>query len=150
MADAPHPPTGDGLLRWLVGGLLVGAVLLAVVLGAYALGQRNSGESTPAGQAVPAATAPFGTATAPAKTAGAAPPAPADPAAGKVVFAQTCTGCHAQDGTADGGVGPKLQGLGLTEAQITTQVEDGGPAMPGGLVTGDDLRAVVAYTLSIQ
>jgi mono/diheme cytochrome c family protein len=144
MADGPPAPPGDGLLRWLVGGLVAGALLLAVVLGAYALGTRNAGGSAPAAQAVPTTTAPSGAGTAPAA------PAPADPAAGKVVFAQSCTGCHAQDGTADGGVGPKLHGLGLTAARIAAQVRDGGPTMPGGLVEGDDLRDVVAYTLSIQ
>lgn len=132
----------DNLVRWLVGGLAAGAVLLAVILGAYALGGRNSGDSGAVAQTTSAATAPGTTAPAPA--------APVDAAAGKVVFSQSCSGCHLGDGTAAGGVGPKLQGLGLTEEAITAQIRNGGVAMPGGLVEGDDLRAVAAYVVSIQ
>lgn len=140
------PPGGDGLRRWLVGGLAAGGLLLAVILGAYALGARNAGAEPAGPAAVP-------TATAPVATAPAAPgeePSAGDATAGAEVFAQSCTGCHLQDGAAAGGVGPKLQGLGLGAARITRQVEDGGPTMPGGLVDGEDLRDVVAYVLSIQ
>ena len=139
MAEGAPP---DNLMRWLVGGLVAGALLLAVILGAYALGGRNSGDSGAAAQTTVASTTP-GTA-APTTTA------PVDAAAGKVVFSQSCSGCHLGDGTTAGGVGPRLQGLGLTEDAITAQVRNGSGAMPGGLVEGDDLRAVAAYVLSIQ
>lgn len=137
MAEGSPP---DNLMRWLVGGLVAGALLLAIILGTYALGGRNGGDSGVAAQTTSTATAPTTT----------TPPAAVDAAAGKVVFSQSCSGCHAGDGTAAGGVGPKLQGLGLTEAAITAQIRDGGGAMPGGLVEGDDLAAVAAYVVSIQ
>ena len=73
-----------------------------------------------------------------------------DVAAGLVVFQASCTGCHLGDGMEDGGVGPKLAGLGLAEQRIHDQVVNGGGAMPGGLVSGADLDNVVAYVLSIQ
>lgn len=73
-----------------------------------------------------------------------------DATAGKTVFSANCTGCHMNDGMDAGGVGPKLAGLGLTADRIETQVKNGGGAMPGGLVSGDDLTNVTAYVLSIQ
>ncbi len=73
-----------------------------------------------------------------------------DAAAGKTVFSANCTSCHMNDGLDAGGVGPKLAGLGLTADRISTQVQNGGGAMPGGLVSGDDLTNVTAYVLSIQ
>jgi mono/diheme cytochrome c family protein len=86
-----------------------------------------------------------------ASTGGGGGAAPAgDVNAGKQVFAASCTGCHLSDGTADGGVGPKLAGLGLTADRIETQVVNGGGAMPGGLVSGTDLDNVVAYVVSLQ
>ncbi|MGE0028704.1 MAG: cytochrome c [Thermoleophilia bacterium] len=73
-----------------------------------------------------------------------------DKEAGLVVFQQSCTGCHLGDGMEDGGVGPKLAGLGLDETTIKNQVVNGGGPMPAGLVSGVDLDNVVAYVLSIQ
>jgi mono/diheme cytochrome c family protein len=69
---------------------------------------------------------------------------------GQIFFAETCTGCHLENGTAGGGVGPQLAGAGLTEQQIRDQVINGGGAMPAGLAKGQDLDNVVAYVLSIQ
>jgi len=73
-----------------------------------------------------------------------------DAEAGLAVFQASCTGCHLADGTQDGGVGPKLAGLGLDAETISNQVVNGGGAMPAGLVSGTDLDNVVAYVLSIQ
>ena len=73
-----------------------------------------------------------------------------DAEAGLAVFQASCTGCHLADGTQDGGVGPKLAGLGLDADTIHNQVVNGGGAMPAGLVSGTDLDNVVAYVLSIQ
>ncbi len=99
----------------------------------------------------PAATAPAGGAGGGTETGGGGGAAPAgDVAAGLVVFQASCTGCHLADGTQDGGVGPKLAGLGLTEQRIHDQVVNGGGPMPAGLVSGTDLDNVVAYVLSIQ
>jgi mono/diheme cytochrome c family protein len=69
---------------------------------------------------------------------------------GLAVFQASCTGCHLADGTQDGGVGPKLAGMGLDAATIKNQVINGGGPMPGGLVSGTDLDNVVAYVVSIQ
>jgi cytochrome c551 len=73
-----------------------------------------------------------------------------DAAAGEQVFAATCTCCHLNNGQDAGGVGPQLAGLGVDEATIKTTVENGRGAMPGGLVSGEDLDSVTAYVLSIQ
>jgi mono/diheme cytochrome c family protein len=73
-----------------------------------------------------------------------------DAAAGEQVFAANCTGCHLNNGNDEGGVGPKLAGLGADAESIRNQVINGGGAMPGGLVSGADLDNVVAYVVSIQ
>jgi cytochrome c551 len=73
-----------------------------------------------------------------------------DAAAGEQVFAANCTGCHLNNGQDAGGVGPQLAGAGLDEATIRTTVENGRGAMPGGLVSGEDLDNAVAYVLSLQ
>lgn len=72
-----------------------------------------------------------------------------DAAAGETVFASSCGGCHTNGGQ-EAGVGPKLAGAGLQAAAIETQIINGKGAMPGGLVSGDDLDNVVAYVVSIQ
>ena len=73
-----------------------------------------------------------------------------DAAAGLMVFDTKCTSCHLGDGKQEGGIGPKLEGLGLDEQTIRNQVINGGGPMPAGLATGADLDNVVAYVLSIQ
>ena len=73
-----------------------------------------------------------------------------DAAAGLMVFDAKCTSCHLGDGKQEGGIGPKLEGLGLDEQTIRNQVINGGGPMPPGLATGADLDNVVAYVLSIQ
>ncbi len=69
---------------------------------------------------------------------------------GKTVFAASCTGCHMGDGTQDGGVGPKLQGTGLTLDLVTDQIKNGGATMPAGLVSGADEANVAAYVITLQ
>ncbi len=99
----------------------------------------------------PAATAPAaggGAETAPA--AGGGGGAAGDVAAGLVVFQAKCTGCHLSDGTAAGGVGPQLKGMGYSAETVKNQVVNGGGPMPAGLATGTDLDNVVAYVVSIQ
>ena len=97
----------------------------------------------------PATTAAPATTTAPATTAGGGGDAAAVEE-GQIFFASTCTGCHLDNGTAGGGVGPQLAGAGLTEDQIREQVINGGGAMPPGLAQGQDLDNVTAYVLSLQ
>lgn len=70
-------------------------------------------------------------------------------AAGKTFFEGTCQVCHAAGGT-QAGVGPVLAGRGLTEERITTQVTNGGGAMPAGLAKGTDLENVTKFVLSLQ
>lgn len=101
----------------------------------------------------PAATAPAGgggTDTGGAGTSGGGEAPAGDAAAGEQVFAATCTGCHLNNGKDDGGVGPKLAGIGDDAETIKAQVVNGGGAMPGGLVSGADLDNVVAYVVSLQ
>lgn len=70
-------------------------------------------------------------------------------AAGQVVFNQTCAGCHAQDGIGEGADAPNLSDAGLSASEIRRRVADG-DGHPGGLVSGDELEAVIAYVESIQ
>lgn len=97
----------------------------------------------------PAATAPAGGGGG-AESGGGGGEASGDVEAGLAVFQASCTGCHLGDGLEDGGVGPKLSGLGLTADAIETQIVNGKGAMPGGLVSGTDLDNVTAYVVSIQ
>jgi cytochrome c551 len=73
-----------------------------------------------------------------------------DVAAGEAAFAASCGGCHANNGLDAGGIGPQLAGAGLTDEGIRTTVNNGRGAMPGGLVSGEDLDNVTAYVLSLQ
>jgi mono/diheme cytochrome c family protein len=98
--------------------------------------------------------------TAPAETAppadgGAEEPAGGEAPAGDVdagleVFAVSCAGCHLNNGQDAGGIGPALAGGGRDAAAVENVVVNGQGAMPGGLVSGEDLENVVAYVLSIQ
>lgn len=81
---------------------------------------------------------------------GAAAAGGGDVAAGKTIFEATCQGCHMGAGTQAGGVGPKLQGMGLPLAKIKMQITNGGGGMPGGLLSGTDLDNAAAYVESIQ
>ena len=91
------------------------------------------------------------------ETAAAPPPPPPggggeDPqaiAAGKTFFEATCQGCHTAGGT-QAGIGPVLAGKGLTDGRISGQIVNGGGAMPAGLASGDDLKNVTKFVLSLQ
>lgn len=72
-----------------------------------------------------------------------------DVAAGQATFQGVCQGCHPNGGQ-EAGVGPQLAGGGRAEDLIRTTVQNGKGAMPGGLVSGEDLDNVTAYVLSIQ
>lgn len=73
-----------------------------------------------------------------------------DVAEGQVIFNQTCTQCHAENGEGQGPIGPNLAGEGLSQADIDDVVTNGQGAMPGGLVSGEQFDDVVAYVESIQ
>jgi hypothetical protein len=62
------------------------------------------------------------------------------------LFSDTCASCHTlADADASGTVGPNLDDLDLTAEEVAAQIENGGGAMPGGLLTGADAEAVAAY-----
>ena len=87
--------------------------------------EAASTEEAPAATSAPAATAVPPTAT----TAPKATSAPGDPAQGKTIWAaQTCVGCHGPN--AEGGIGPKLAGTGLSYDQVLLQVRLGKAPMP--------------------
>ncbi len=109
----------------------------------------NAWLATAKGSVAGGAVAAASPAATPAPAAGTAASAAGDAAAGKTIFAATCTGCHTNNGNA-AGVGPKLAGAKLTAERVRNQVINGGGPMPGGLVSGADLDNVVAYVESIQ
>lgn len=114
----------DGLLRWLVGGLVVGAIVLGLLVGAYEIG-RHRGGSEKAGTA-PRATVPVTTTTAPGGTG---------TVRGKQLFtADGCMSCHSIDGAA--GVGPTVKGLAGNRVQL----------VDGSTVTADDAYLANAIT----
>lgn len=142
-----EPGKGDGLMRWLVGGLLVGLVVLGLVIGAYAIG-HNRGETAGREAAVsstqPAATAPATTESAPTTTSA------ADLAVqGKELFASAgCAGCHTlADAGASGSVGPNLDDAKPSDALVVDRVTNGKGAMPtfSGQLSKDEIQALAAY-----
>ncbi|GEM_PF-2214698 len=117
------PRNGDGLGRWLVGGLAAGAIVLALLIAAYAIGYHR-GERHARTAAPPAATAPATTQTQPSSTTsppattattvppatGAVPTTPALVARGMTLYSSDgCSACHSLDGSP--GVGPSFKGL---------------------------------------
>jgi mono/diheme cytochrome c family protein len=118
--------SGDGLVRWLLGGLVVGAIVLGLLVGAYEIGYHRGKEkrTTPAAVTAPAApTRPTSTTPPPTSPAGSAAAAVAE---GKRLFsADACAGCHSLNGTA--GAGPTLEavaGSSVTLADGTTVTAD--------------------------
>jgi mono/diheme cytochrome c family protein len=71
-----------------------------------------------------------------------------DSARGATVFHRECAGCHGEAGA--GGVGPALDGTGLTADDVTAAVQQGRGIMPAGIVTGQEQADVVAYVVSIS
>jgi len=67
---------------------------------------------------------------------------------GETVFQSRCASCHGANGKG-GGIGPRLQGLAITVAQVKAQIDAGGGAMPAGLATGGDEADVLAYVATI-
>jgi mono/diheme cytochrome c family protein len=119
--------SGDGLGRWLIGGLVVGAIVLGLLVGAYEIGYHHGKDADKSSAAAPLPAKPTpSTGTAPATTSTAGSGA-ALAAQGKRLFtAEACAGCHSLSGAA--GVGPALDGL----AGSTVTLAD------GTTVTADD------------
>lgn len=64
----------------------------------------------------------------------------------KALFAASCGGCHAlSDAGTTGSVGPNLDELKSSAKLVATQIENGGGAMPAGLLEGEQKDAVAAY-----
>ena len=61
------------------------------------------------------------------------------------VVNQSCISCHGQN--LEGGMGPALNDVGgrLSEDEIHDIIANGKGQMPGGLISGEDLDAVVQY-----
>jgi mono/diheme cytochrome c family protein len=87
----------------------------------------------------------------PAPTETPAQPAAPDPAAGKQLWAgKPCAGCHGA--SAEGDIGPKLAGTGLSFAQVLEIVRAGQGSMPGfdaGKVSDQELAHMYAWLGSL-
>jgi mono/diheme cytochrome c family protein len=66
---------------------------------------------------------------------------------GETIFSTTCATCHGK--AAEGGIGPRLAGSGLSLAAVKGQIDNGGGAMPPNLVTGAREADVLAYLSTI-
>jgi cytochrome c551 len=65
---------------------------------------------------------------------------------GKSIFAETCGGCHTlSDAGTKGAVGPNLDDAKPDEDLVKTMIDNGGGAMPPGLLEGEERDAVAAY-----
>ena len=137
---------GDGLVRWLAGGLVAGGILLGLLVGAYEIGYDRGRESVR-------------TEAAPAGRAPPPPPAPAEtaPAGGAGLVAEGerlwssygCAGCHSLDGSP--GVGPTVKGLaggGRKLEDGTTVTAD--EAYLAESITEPDARAVEGYRRGVM
>ena len=72
-------------------------------------------------------------------------------AAGRDIFVTNCGACHTlSDAGTSGTTGPALDGSGRTEAEIETQVREGGGAMPPfeGQLSDEEISAVAEYVAS--
>ena len=67
---------------------------------------------------------------------------------GETIFSTTCAGCHGQGGKG-GGIGPPLAGASITIEAAKAQIDNGGGAMPAGLVKGKQEEDVLAYLAGI-
>jgi cytochrome c551 len=67
---------------------------------------------------------------------------------GETLFQGTCASCHGDAGKG-GGIGPKLAGAKISLAAAKAQIDEGGGAMPAGLVKGKDEQDVLAYLSTI-
>jgi mono/diheme cytochrome c family protein len=71
-----------------------------------------------------------------------------DSARGAVIYAETCSSCHGEQGR-NARVGPDLAGNPISLAGARAQIQNGGSAMPADLVRGQDLDDVLAYLETI-
>jgi sulfite dehydrogenase len=139
VADSSN--SGDGLMSWLIGGLIVGVVVLGLVVGAYAVGYDRGEEA--ASSSAPAAE----TTDTPTEATEATGPVPL--ATGAEVFASAgCGGCHVlADAGAAGAVGPSLDELQPSAQRVAQVVTSGVGAMPSfeGQLSEAEIEAVAVY-----
>ena len=131
---------GDGLLRWLIGGLVVGGIVLGLMVGAYEIGVHHGRGERP--QALPATTTT--TTTPKPQTAG------GGTAAGERLFtADACAGCHSLDGSA--GAGPTVKGLaGSSVALADGSTVTADDAYLATSITDPDAQIVKGYTKGVM
>ena len=114
----------------LVSWVAAAAVILMLLFGPALVAHDSSG---------PAAASPYG---------GGGSSSGSSAISGKQVFVGNCGSCHtfAPAGTS-GQVGPDLDGLSLTVAQVAQQVRQGGGAMPSfaGSLTPAQIQAVATF-----
>jgi len=67
---------------------------------------------------------------------------------GETIFSTTCAACHGQAGKG-GGIGPALAGVAIPIEAAKAQIDNGGGAMPAGLVKGQQEEDVLAYLAGI-
>jgi mono/diheme cytochrome c family protein len=79
-------------------------------------------------------------------------PSEPDPAVGQQLWAQKpCAGCHGSN--AEGGIGPRLAGTGLTFDQVLLQVRQGAPPMPAftaAEISDLEVEHIVAWLKSLS
>ena len=150
--------SGDGLLRWLLGGLAVGGIVLGLLIAAYAVGYHRGKEHATGKAAATAAitTAATTTAQQPPATTQAAPsttPAasPAQLAARgtQLYTSDGCSACHSLSGSA--GAGPTFKGLAGSSVALTdgsTVTADA--AYLSRSITDPDAQVVKGYQSGIM
>ncbi|HVP75390.1 MAG TPA: cytochrome c [Gaiellaceae bacterium] len=143
--------SGDGLGRWLLGGLVVGGIVLGLLVAAYAIGYHRGKDHARVVAPKPAATtttttpqpAPTTTQAAPTTTSTASPAQLA--ARGKQLYTSDgCSACHSLSGSA--GAGPTLKGLAGSSVALadgSTVTADAGYLARS--ITNPDAQVVKGY-----
>jgi cytochrome c2 len=139
---------GDGLGRWLLGGLAGGAIILGLLIAAYAIGY-HSGQVHPrtATSASPTAGAPTTTTTsARSPSPGPVQGTSALVARGKSLFnTDSCAGCHSLSGAT--GVGPSLKRVAGSKVTLTNgQTITADDAYLERSIANPDAQVVKGYT----
>ncbi len=138
MADT-QKTTGNGLGRWLLGGLVAGGIVLGLLIGAYEVGYDRGRDSV----------------RPPAQTEARPAPSPPETRGGLVergeqLFARyACASCHSVDGSP--GAGPTVKGLAGSRVRLddgTTVTAD--DAYLAESVTDPDAKVVEGYRKGVM
>lgn len=129
---------GNGLWRWLVGGLVGGGVLLGLLVAAYAIGYHRGERHAHGPEPASATTAPATTQPAETQPAATSPstlsPAQALARGKKLYTADGCSGCHTLNGSASSG--PTFKSLAGSKVALAN----------GSTVTADDAYLAQSIT----